>query len=594
MEVVTEVGSEVIEVDNIEGEKESCLVGRLVTEKHWNPSTLIEAITKVWQPKHGMSSRNLGDSKMILFCFDDIKDRDWVLKNQPWHFKGYLFAIKAFSGRNEQQLPSSVNVNIEHASFWARLYDVPVSCMNESSLRLFTKQIGVLESVDKSVEDLVGKLLRFKVSVDITKPLLRGITVRVKWKHLWLPLKYESLPIYCFSCGTIGHDHKNCQSYNRNFKFRTCKLRASSSKKTKKFEQDAPATLPHDIVEIILLHVPFKDLLRFKVVSKQWKALISDPKFADIHFQLYKNSSSRNLLAWYDSFDLFHSGFKVAELQKNQFKFISKIKHKIHVPHGCDLKCYCDGLYLIRLKITLGKTYVMCNPSCRVDKEIHCPIKIDDSDSSGTLYGIYYHPLMMDYKVVIGDMKYYAVFSCRDNKWSEVKDMKGIFRSGEVSCFSGVSFNGSLYWLETKRVTVGHLCELQIVCFDGEDENFKKLAGPDCRADKFYLNSSRCHLCLFYNNGDNEMMIMKRVKGDEKDSWMEFKVQLRTSPQRQYVKTPSPICWVSEDEIILGDIGHGNYYMICDLSKNSVVIRKNPFRLLTSHPVPYLENLFLL
>ncbi|KAL8537972.1 hypothetical protein ACS0TY_000063 [Phlomoides rotata] len=58
MEALTEVESEVIDVDDIdEGEKESCLVGRLVTEEHWNPSNLIEDITKAWTPKHEVYRR---------------------------------------------------------------------------------------------------------------------------------------------------------------------------------------------------------------------------------------------------------------------------------------------------------------------------------------------------------------------------------------------------------------------------------------------------------------------------------------------------------------------------------------------------------
>ncbi|KAL8517006.1 hypothetical protein ACS0TY_015296 [Phlomoides rotata] len=89
--------------------------------------------------------------------------------------------------------------------------------------------IGILESVEKLDEDSACTF--FNVSINITKPLMKGICIRVEGKHLWLPLKYESLPIYCLSCGTIGHGHKNCPSYNQNLKYSTCKLREETRKK---------------------------------------------------------------------------------------------------------------------------------------------------------------------------------------------------------------------------------------------------------------------------------------------------------------------------------------------------------------------------
>ncbi|KAL8503921.1 hypothetical protein ACS0TY_022591 [Phlomoides rotata] len=69
-----EVEYEVIDVDDIdEGEKESSLVGRLVTEKHWNPSTLTKVIEKAWKPKHGMSWREWEDSNWIEIQKDHFK-----------------------------------------------------------------------------------------------------------------------------------------------------------------------------------------------------------------------------------------------------------------------------------------------------------------------------------------------------------------------------------------------------------------------------------------------------------------------------------------------------------------------------------------
>ncbi|KAL8503867.1 hypothetical protein ACS0TY_022549 [Phlomoides rotata] len=373
--------------------------------------------------------------------------------------------------------------------------------------------------------------------------------------------------------------------------------KASSSKKRKIIKEpedmSLSTTLPHDIVENILSRLPVKYLLRFKLVSKLWEATISDPKFAETHLQQYKNSSSRNLLAW-ENCDR-DEGIYITEILKDQFQFVSEILHSRNFGYELDygVLCHCDGLYfkIFQTFDVDQKEFVLWNPSRRAYREIWPPINFDD----GALhYGIYYNPMMRDYKVVIADEKRYAVFSCRYNKWSKVKRKKGISWSHEV--VDGVSLNGSFYWLGYKIVGEIFL-QLQITCFDWKDEKFKKLPLPNCKGKHLWsnLNSSGGHLCMFgtsimeNNESCNEMSIWKKASSDEKDPWMEFKVQLQFGPQ--YFTMPSPICWLNEGEIML-DINCKINYFIYDLSKNSFVKIKKSLSEKYVQAFLYRENLF--
>lgn len=47
--------------------------------------------------------------------------------------------------------------------------------------------------------------LRVQVELDLTKPLAQGRSVVVNGNQLWIPLKYEKLPRFCFNCGRIVH-----------------------------------------------------------------------------------------------------------------------------------------------------------------------------------------------------------------------------------------------------------------------------------------------------------------------------------------------------------------------------------------------------
>jgi hypothetical protein len=50
--------------------------------------------------------------------------------------------------------------------------------------------------------------------MDITKPIMRGITLELGEKMLpkWFPFEYEFLPDFCYTCGIIGHSDRSCST----------------------------------------------------------------------------------------------------------------------------------------------------------------------------------------------------------------------------------------------------------------------------------------------------------------------------------------------------------------------------------------------
>lgn len=47
------------------------------------------------------------------------------------------------------------------------------------------------------------QFLHIKVDMDITKPLARGRLLTIDQKQLWVPIKYERLPTFCFQYRVI-------------------------------------------------------------------------------------------------------------------------------------------------------------------------------------------------------------------------------------------------------------------------------------------------------------------------------------------------------------------------------------------------------
>ncbi|KAL8515491.1 hypothetical protein ACS0TY_014249 [Phlomoides rotata] len=175
-----ESGGEVLDLGDIEGSIWESMVsfylaGKLFTEWTYNTFALMDVMLKAFKSRTRIAVRKWGN-KLLIFTFSDEKDREWVIRNQPWHFDGHLFIIKKLDGSKQ---PSTMVLS--NASFWSRAYDLPIMCHTEPPRGLN-----------------VGSYLRFKVVIDVTKPLIKGLKVRVRVVEQWIPIKYESLPFYCY------------------------------------------------------------------------------------------------------------------------------------------------------------------------------------------------------------------------------------------------------------------------------------------------------------------------------------------------------------------------------------------------------------
>ena len=72
--------------------------------------------------------------------------------------------------------------------------------------------LGEVEKVDANEKGFcLGKFKRVRVLMDISIPLCRGQKVRLGEHGLkWVEFKYERLSIFCYLCGRIDHDERDC------------------------------------------------------------------------------------------------------------------------------------------------------------------------------------------------------------------------------------------------------------------------------------------------------------------------------------------------------------------------------------------------
>lgn len=95
---------------------------------------------------------------------------------------------------------------------WVHMSELPLSCMNEERGKIIGATISEVIEVDTQIYGSGwGKFLRVLVLLDLSKPLARGRTISVMGRKFWIPLRYEKLPYFCFTCGCIVHGKGICE-----------------------------------------------------------------------------------------------------------------------------------------------------------------------------------------------------------------------------------------------------------------------------------------------------------------------------------------------------------------------------------------------
>ncbi|KAJ8426626.1 hypothetical protein Cgig2_016069 [Carnegiea gigantea] len=171
------------------------LLGRLHTSNSFNLRAMKSVLRNVWKPSKGLVMRDL-DSNLFIFQFFFAADRDFVLNEGPWAFDGYILLLKQIT---RLEVPSEVEFRSGH--FWVKAYDILEKKQTTSFAQVLASNISEFASCDETTMFGVDKALCFRVDIDISKPLRRGIYIKASEGHdnlqygIWLrasPRKSQS------------------------------------------------------------------------------------------------------------------------------------------------------------------------------------------------------------------------------------------------------------------------------------------------------------------------------------------------------------------------------------------------------------------
>ena len=129
------------------------------------------------------------------------------MATEPWTYDKHLIILSRYDGSCPIQ-----NIRFHTVKFWIQVHGLPVNRINEKTAYGIGESIGEVSRTAQSGELFGGNFLRIRVGINITRPLSRGRKVLLgRDREVWVKFKYEKLPNFCYWCGMVSHDAKECK-----------------------------------------------------------------------------------------------------------------------------------------------------------------------------------------------------------------------------------------------------------------------------------------------------------------------------------------------------------------------------------------------
>ncbi|KAH7850302.1 hypothetical protein Vadar_030700 [Vaccinium darrowii] len=217
--VLTNEEDEAVEIlaGDFKASKQDCLlsaIGKIITQKGINLSGLKAAMEAIWGYPRGFKVMEVGGG-IYQFVFGCEMDLLRVLSGSPWIYNNQLIVLQRWT---ERLAPNEISFTF--SPFWIQLRALSLKFMSVDVGKRMMAGFGDVEEANiAQLSGNQGWCIRVKVELNINKPLSRGKKVyTADWKLIWVPFRYEKLPVLCHYCGVVGHDDRACMIKNQEAK----------------------------------------------------------------------------------------------------------------------------------------------------------------------------------------------------------------------------------------------------------------------------------------------------------------------------------------------------------------------------------------
>jgi sporulation protein YlmC with PRC-barrel domain len=166
----------------------------------------VEKMKVVWNLSRDPICREVGENLFIfqMFCLGDWKK---VVHQAPWTFRGWGVLIEDYDGLSDLEK----FVFDDDVYVWAQIHGIPELYRKKEVVDDLARRVGKVKEVQMTPKLFYdGNYVRIRVRIDISRPLMRFVSLTMPEGKRRLAVKYEKIPFFCKRCGLLGHDHEEC------------------------------------------------------------------------------------------------------------------------------------------------------------------------------------------------------------------------------------------------------------------------------------------------------------------------------------------------------------------------------------------------
>ena len=184
------------------------LIGKFLTTKPINIRVAKNLLRSMWKMGEDLKMVELDDG-LLQFKFSMECQLNWVWNNGPWCFDNQILVLRRW-----EKGMTARSVTFTHMPIWVQVWGLPFDLITEEAAHDIGQGLGKVIEVDcKALKTDQARFLRIKVEVPLEKPLRRGgPVVSPEGDEARVAFRYERLVGWCFACGRVGHDVKECRS----------------------------------------------------------------------------------------------------------------------------------------------------------------------------------------------------------------------------------------------------------------------------------------------------------------------------------------------------------------------------------------------
>ncbi|RIA04595.1 hypothetical protein BRARA_K01159, partial [Brassica rapa] len=311
--------------------------------------------------------------------------------------------------------------------------------------------------------------------------------------------------------------------------------------------------IPHDIVEEILVKVPVKSLVRFKVVSKEWRRSIESTCFIEKQIRYQKSLGGARILSVSGKNRRNNLGLEKllitpcsGSIQTCPYRPIKPFRPT----YDFNVSEPCDGLFCVYTKTKIFK-FNLVNPATNSLRILPAPTSTLDEGIGRESFVSPKYKLLWFFHCddrLVNESTRCKVFALDSNNWRYVDPPNCLIYFDQPI----IHLDGVLYCFSFYREEMGYHqpCICNLLAFDLHTETFhsystQDLESRDCRELSMCILNHRP--CIFKKRlGDNDLLFKIWGLDINKSSWeVMYSIEFSCFPPEFYNRFIIPVATIN-------------------------------------------------